>query len=217
MRFFLVLFALAALAFASDTISGQPGGTANYTLPGTDDIYDSYAYNAGEQMDNIGASFGDYAVVDDYNGSTIDMTSYTMWGVTTVSAPSALEIMVVPDDSGVPSAAGPSSQDSYPATSSDTGMTYGSYAIWISVVDASATPVALAAPVWLGTHRAGADNWYPIGGTTVTGTQGYRTVEAGWAWAPFSESLVAGDLFKVLEGNLVALERNTWAGIKNMF
>ena len=215
MKLFVILLAISAMAFASGTLRGGPGGVANYTLPATDAEMDSYAYSAGEQMDNIGASFTDYATIDDYNGPDGELLTYTMWGVTTQTAPTALEIMVVADASGAPSGA-PTSQDSYSATVSDTGMTYGSYAIWLAIVDCSATPIPLAAPLWVSTHRNDGSTWYPIGGTTVTGTEGYRTLAAGWAWEPFSNSLVAGDLFKVLDGN-VSLERNTWAGIKNMF
>ncbi|MCK5840852.1 MAG: hypothetical protein KAH31_01690 [Candidatus Sabulitectum sp.] len=218
MRIFLVLFAVVAISFASGTLRGAPGGEAGYTLPGTDDELDSYAYAAAEQMSTIGASFTDYAVCDDYNGIHAYLETYTTWGVTTGAVPTALEVLIIPDASGAPSTSGPSSQVSYPATLTDTGMTYGSYAIWLAVIDLSATPVEIDAPVWIGPHRNDSVSWYPIGGTTVTGSEAYRTLAAGWAWEPFSNSLVAGDLFKVLEGiPFTALERNTWAGIKNMF
>ncbi len=218
MKVLLVLLSVVAISFASGTLSGTPSGTATYTLPGTDDQLDSYTYNAAEQMNNIGASFDDYAVCDDYNGMHAYLETYTMWGVTTGTAPTALEVMIIPDDSGVPSASGPSSQVSYPATVTDTGMMYGSYTIWLAVIDLSAAPVVIDTPVWIGPHRADGGNWYPIGGTAVTGSEGYRTVAAGWTWTPFSDTLVAGDLFKILEGTpYSALERNTWAGIKNMF
>ncbi len=218
MKLVFVLLAVAALAFASSTISGEAGGVANYTLPSTDDVLDTYAYNAAEQMSTIGASFDDYATVDDYNGADGTVDTYTCWGVTTGAVPTALEIMVVADDAGVPSASGPTSQTSYPATCSDTGMTYGSYAIWLAVVDMSSDPLMVAAPLWIGSHRNDTVAWYPIGGTTVTGSEAYRTEAAGWSWAPFSASLVAGDLFKVIEGTSgSSLNRSTWAGIKNMF
>ncbi len=218
MKLVFVLLAVAAMAFASSTISGEAGGVANYTLPSTDDVLDTYAYNAAEQMSTIGASFDDYATVDDYNGIDGNITSYTCWAVTTVAAPTALEIMVVADDAGVPSASGPTSQTSYPAVCSDTGMTYGSYAIWIAVIDLSADPILAMSPLWIGIHRADGSNWYPVGGTTVTGSEAYRTEVAGWSWAPFSASLVSGDLFKVIEGTpYSSLNRSTWAGIKNLF
>lgn len=218
MRILLVLLAVVAISFASGTLRGAPSGAATYTLPGTDDELDSYAYVAAEQMNNIGASFDDYAVCDDYNGVHAYLETYTTWGVTTGTAPTSLEVMIIADDSGAPSTSGPTTQTAYPTTCTDTGMMYGSYAIYIAVTDLSATPEEIAAPVWIGPHRSDGGNWYPIGGTTVTGSEGYRTLVAGWAWAPFSGSLVAGDLFKVLDGELYnALERNTWAGIKNMF
>lgn len=213
-----MLFGVVAISFASGTLSGAPGGEARYTLPETDDQLDSYAYSAAEQMSTIGASFGDYAVCDDYNGVHANLETYTTWGITTGAVPTELEVLVVPDDAGAPSSSGPSSQVAYPITLSDTGFTYGGYTIWLTVIDLSAAPVEIDATVWIGPHRNDGVSWYPIGGTTVTGSEAYRTLVAGWAWAPFSGSLVAGDLFKVLEGELYnALDRNTWAGIKSMF
>lgn len=218
MRFLVVLLVIAAVSFAAGTLRGGPGGVANYTLPETDDVLDTYAYVAAEQMSNIGASFDDYATIDDYNGVAANINTYTMWGVTTASAPTTLDLMVFADDAGVPTSAGATSMETYPTTSSDTGMTYGSYAIWIAVIDCSAAPVAVMTTDWVGSHRSDGSNWYPIGGTVVTDSEAYRTLAAGWAWEPFSTSLVAGDLFKVIDGTPVSsLERNTWAGIKNMF
>lgn len=153
MKLVFVLLALAALAFASGTITGQAGGVADYAPPATDSTLDSYAYNAAEQMSTIGASFDDYAAVDDYNGISSSIDTYTAWGVTTASAPTALEIMVVADDSG---------------------------------------------------------------GTTVSGSKAYRTLDAGWSWEPFSYSLVEGDLFKIIVGPpYSSLNRSTWAEVKS--
>ena len=218
MKLVIVLLALAALAFASGTITGQAGGVADYAPPATDSTLDSYAYNAAEQMSTIGASFDDYAAVDDYNGISSSIDTYTAWGVTTASAPTALEIMVVADDSGVPSASGPTSQTSYTATLTDTGMIYGGYPIWIVFIELCAAPISVTAPVWIGLHRADGSDWYPIGGTTVTGSEAYRTLDAGWSWEPFSYSLVEGDLFKIIVGPpYSSLNRSTWAGVKSAF
>jgi hypothetical protein len=84
-------------------------------------------------------------------------------------------------------------------------------------MDLSGSPVAVSSPVWLGPHRAAPDSWYPVGGLTITGSEGYRTIAAGWAWQPFSAALEPGDLFKIITYNPTSLERITWAGIKNMF
>lgn len=219
MKLVLVLLSVVAMAFASSTISGEAGGVAHYTLPSTDDTLDSYAYVAAEQLGSIGASFTDYAVVDDYNGVNSEISTYTLWGVTTAAVPTALEVMVVADDSGVPSASGPTSQASYPVTCTDTGMTYGGYTIWLAVIDLSADPIAVSAPVWLGSHRADGSSWYPISGTTVTNSEGYRTLVAGWTWLAISsqDPYTPADLFKIIEGTPTSLTRGTWAGIKNMF
>ncbi len=219
MRYFVLLSVFVAMSFASTSaLRGESGGIPNYTLPGTDDTLDTYAYNATEQMSTIGGSSSATAAVDDYNGINGTIETYTMWGVTTASPPTDLEMMIVPDDSGVPSSAGPSSQDSYPVSCSDTGMTYGGYTIWLVVVDCSASPISVSAPLWLGTHRNDGNNWFPVSGTTVTGIEAYRTVAAGWAWEPYSNEFEAGDLFKIIEGEPEnSLNRNTWAGIKNMF
>jgi len=169
-------------------------------------------------MSNIGASFTDYAVCDDYNGAHNYLETYTTWGVTTGTAPTALEIMIIPDASGAPSTSGPSSQVSYPATVTDSGFLYGSYTIWLAVIDLSAAPVEIDATVWIGPHRNDGVNWYPVGGTTVTGSEGYRTLAAGWTWTPFSESLQPGDIFKILEGPPPpSISKSTWAGIKSGF
>lgn len=220
MKLFAVLLAVTGFAFASATFSGHGGGMGGGAVyPETDDLLDSYAYNEAEQMSTIGASFGDYAAIDDFTyspGNDITLTNYVGWGVTTASTPSALNLLVVEDDGGVPT--GAPDITSYSISAGNTGYTYGGYTIWMVEFDLSSTPV-VDDPVWLGHHREGADSWYPIGGTTVTGSEGYRTTEAGWNWIPFTggpDPLEAGDLFKVIEGT-VSLQRNTWAGIKNMF
>lgn len=220
MRFLLVLLAVAAMSFASGTISGHAGGSGGgFVYVETDDVLDTYAYSAAEQMSTIGASFDDYAAIDDFNyavDTDIALTSYVCWGVTTGAAPTAMELLYVADVSGVPSGA-PISQVSYPIVCTNSGFLYGSYTIWVGEIDLSANP-EVSTPCWLGSHRNDSVNWYPIGGTTVTGSEGYRTLAAGWEWAPFSGSLVAGDLFKVINGTVVSsLERTTWAGIKNIF
>ena len=217
MKFFAILLAVAGMAFASGTLTGSAGGTGGgFTRPGTDDILDSYAYNQAEQMGTIGASFTDYAIIDDYYGGNANMDSYTCWGVTTASVPTDLELMIVADASGVPSGA-PISQDSYSVTTVNSGYTYGSYPIWIATFDFTSSPVYIDSPTWLGSHRNDGSSWYPIAGLTVTNSEGYRTLGAGWAWEPFSNSLEAGDLFKIIEGEPTSLSRDTWAGIKNMF
>ena len=219
MKLAFVLFAVVAMAFASSTIRGEAGGFPTYTLPSTDDILDTYAYNLGEQLSSIGASFDDYAAVDDYNGINANIEMYTLWGVTTGVAPTALEIIVVADDGGVPSASGPTSQVSYPTVCTNSGMTYGGYTIWVAAVDLSGAPLNVTAPVWIGSHRNDTDTWYPVAGTTVTGSEAYRTIVAGWTWLAYSsqDPYTAADLFKVIEGAPTSLSRSTWAGIKNNF
>jgi hypothetical protein len=111
MRILTVLLAVAGMAFAAGTISGRAGGTGGgFWFPETDDLIDSYAYSTGDQMGTIGASFGDYAAIDDFAGAVdvdYSISSYITWGVTTASAPTALELLIVADVSGVPSGAPP--------------------------------------------------------------------------------------------------------------
>lgn len=218
MRYFVVLCSFVTISFAYTALCGEPHGIPNYTLPGTDDILDTYAYNITEQMGVIAGSYGIIAAVDDYNGVNANIHTYTMWAVTTVAPPTTIQMLVVPDDSGVPSAAGPSSQNSYPVSCTDTGITYSGYPIWLSVVDCSAAPIPVSTPIWLGTFRNGSSDWYPVSGTTVTGIEAYRTVTSGWVWEPFSNEFEAGDLFKIIEGEPESsLSRSTWAEIKLMF
>jgi len=223
MKFLVVLLAVAAMGFASDdTLIGHPGGVG-YPMPGTDDTLDTYAYDAGTAFSaSLPASFTDYAVIDDFTEATdadASLDTYTCWAVTTAALPTELEVLVVADASGVPSGA-PTSQSSYTATVTDSGFTFGSYALYVAVIDLTSDPIAVpfGTTVWLGSHRNDGSNWYPSCGTTVTGTEAYRTVAAGWTWEAMSVSIEAGDLFKIVEGTPgSALSRTTWAGIKNMF
>lgn len=222
MIFQLLIFLVIGNASASGSISGHPGGAGGgFVFPETDYYYDSYAYNQSEQMSTIGASFDDYAAIDDFTwgvDGTVYLGGYTCWGVTTGSAPTSLELLVVGDASGTPDGA-PISQDSYPVTCVNSGYTFGGYIIWVAVMDLSSNP-EVATPVWLGSHRADGVSWYPLGGTTVTGSEGYRTLAAGWSWEPFSVSLEAGDLFKVIADYCwwpPAIARTTWAGVKSSF
>jgi hypothetical protein len=224
MKFLLVLLAVAVAGFASDAvITGHPGG-AGYPLPEFDDVLDSYAYNDTTAFStSLPASFGDYALIDDFSEVTLDadasIATYSCWGVTTASPATALEILVVADSSGVPTGA-PISQTSYTAASGNSGFTFGSYPIYLSIVDLSSSPVAVpyGTTVWIGAIRADGSNWYPSCGTTVRGSEAYRTVAAGWSWEAISGSIEAGDIFRVIEGTPgTSLSRTTWAGIKNMF
>lgn len=217
MKSFVFLCAFAAMVFAADdTLTGQAVGTG-YSLPGNDDSYDSYAYNNDEILSSIPASFTDYAVVDDFvhSGFTY-IETYTTWGVTTGAAPTALEVLVVTDSSGPDGA--PVSMNSYPCTATDSGFTFAGYTVWLVSIDLYSIPITIPSglTVWLGTHRNDGVTWYPACGATVTGMEAYRTVAAGWAWEPISASIESGDLFKVLV-LWTALERSTWASIKNSF
>jgi len=221
MKLFVVLLVVASMAFASATFSGEVRGSGGLDLPEVDFVIDSYPYDSGDQMSEIGASFGDYAVCDDCTYETVDtdldITLYYTYGVTTSgSAPTEMTLLVVEDDAGVP-AGEPLSQDAYGVSCANTGFTYGGYTIWAASMDLSSSPVGISTPVWLGPQRTDGNNWYPIGKLTIDGSEGYRTLAAGWAWEPFSQSLVEGDLFKIIEGELAALESNTWGGIKALF
>lgn len=221
MKLFIVLLAVAGLAFASGSLSGRPGGSGGgFVVPETDDQLDSYAYNEAEQLSSIGASFGDYMAVDDFTyGVDADGTvdGYICWGVTTVSAPTELDLLVVADASGMPDGA-PVSQTTYTVTCGDTGYTYGGYTIWVATYDLTPNP-SLSTPVWLGSYRGDGNNWYPVAGTTVSGSEAYRTIVAGTDWLAYSsqDPFTAADLFKVITGTYDSLSRTTWAGIKNMF
>lgn len=213
MKIFVVLVTVVCVAFASDTLRGEPGGVG-YALPATDTVYDSYAYNADEVFSSIPASFGDYAVVDDFGHTWTYIRSYTCWAVTTDSPPTELELLVIADDSGPEGA--PIIQKTYPCAAWDSGFTFASYTVWVTHLDMSTDPLTTYDTVWLGTHRSGG-SWYPACGTTVDGMEGYRTTTAGWNWAPLSSSIQAGDLFKIVRDQTVALERITWAEIKSSF
>ncbi|PIE53412.1 hypothetical protein CSA37_01785 [Candidatus Fermentibacteria bacterium] len=222
MKLLAVLVCVAGLAFASGTLSGEAGGFGGgATAPQTDDELDTYAYNQSEQMSSIGASFGSYATIDDftYGPTDVSIETFTCWGVTTASTPTELELYVVADNNGVPEG-DPVQQPSVSLTCDDTGFTYGSYTVWLAVMDFTGSPVAVTTPVWLGSHRAGgsSDTWYPVGGTTITGSEGYRIESAGGSWVPFSSTSIGeGDLFKTIDGTASFLSRNTWAGIKSNF
>jgi len=219
MRLFVIILAVVGMAFASGTISGEPGGVG-HALPETDDVLDTYAYDTGTSFSTIPAASSDYAVCDDYtasgSGDSI-IDTYTTWAVTTAANPTALELLYIADNSGPDGA--PVSQTSYPAAVSNSGHMFGSYIVWIAVMDLSSDPAVVlnGETVWLGAHRNDGSNWFAGCGTTVAGSEGYRTLAAGWDWAPFSGSLVTGDLFKIIEGIDTSLSRSTWAGIKNMF
>lgn len=220
MKLFVVLLAVASMAFASATFTGEVRGSGGLDLPEVDIEIESYPYDPGDQMSTIGASFGDYAAIDDCNyglDAELWITLYLTYGVSTSgSAPSELALLVVEDDGGVPTGA-PLSQDVYSVTSGNTGYTYGGYTIWQVEMAWSVGEVGISTPVWLGPQRQDGSNWYPIGGLTVTGSEGYRTVAAGWDWQPFSQELEEGDLFKIIEGEPQALQSNTWGGIKALF
>lgn len=219
MKTLFILTVVAGIAVASSpgTLRGEPGGFGNALL-GTDWYYDTYAYDSGTVLSSIPASFSDYAVIDDYNGLNCFPEHYICWAVTTASNPSSLELLLVEDVSGAPSGS-PFSQESYPCTVLNSGFTFGSYTVWITELDLPNEDwLFLESPVWLGSHRNDGNSWYPACGTTVSGSEGYRTVAAGWAWSPFSETIETGDLFKIIDGSPPpAINRNTWAGIKSEF
>ncbi|MCD4707047.1 MAG: hypothetical protein K8S62_04835 [Candidatus Sabulitectum sp.] len=213
-----VIFVVAGMAFAFDSFPGESSGVG-YLLPGTDDVFDSYAYKESEVFSSVPAAYSEFAVCDDFTATgsgDVIIDTYTSWGFTTGSNPAELELLVIADNSGPDGA--PVSQTSYPCTLYDSGFTYAGYTVWVTVMDLSSDPAVVMSgeTVWFGHHRNDGGTWAAGCGTTVTGSEGYRTVASGWAWAPFSESLESGDIFKIVEGS-TSLERSTWAGIKNMF
>ena len=187
-------------------------------LPVIDDMLDSYVFNANEVLLSTGGSYGNLATVDDFtcnNDGNAILNSYTCWGVTTGAVPTTLELLYVEDSGGSPTGA-PVSQETYNVTCTNSGYTSSGYIVWMAELDLSSNPV-VATPCWLGTHRSEGTDWFPMAGTTVSGSEAHLLIEGGgWDWQTFSVSLETGDLFKIV-GGTVALRRNTWAGIKNMF
>ncbi len=219
-RLFVVLFVFCGLSSASDVFDTnrlQANGPVP-DLPVIDDMLDSYVFNANEVLSSAGGSYGDLITIDDFtcagNGSVI-LNSYTCWGVTTGAVPTTLELFYVEDSGGSPTGA-PVSQETYNVTCTNSGYTSSGYIVWMAELDLSSNPV-VSTPCWLGTHRSGGTDWFPMAGSSVSGSEAHLRAEgSGWNWQPFSGSLETGDLFKIV-GGTVALRRNTWAGIKNMF
>ena len=217
-----VLFAFSVTG-ASGTLSGHTGGSGvGFHFPETDYTLDSYMYNESEAMSTIPASYDDYAAVDDFDPYSFDdavLGTYFCWGVTTGAPPTALDLLVVEDNYGNPGGA-PVIQETCSTFLYDSGYLFSGYTIWL--VEMHPTPIYVETPCWLGSQRNDGSTWYVVGGITVSGSEGYRTTAAGWAWAPFSAELEPGDLFKVMTDDWstpwwVSLTRTTWAGVKNSF
>ena len=216
MRLLTLLLALTPIASCSSTLSGEVSGSATYTLPETDDIHDSYVFTEDECLENCPASFSDYATCDDFSlgGSTV-IYGYTHWGVTTGAYPFSLEFLVIDDYMGAPTGA-PVSQESYQCDITNTGFTFGSYPIIMIEMDLE--NLYIDASTWIGARRNDTSAWYPICGSTVSGSEAYRTTAEGWDWQPLSETIAPGDIFRIVEGYPVpAICRKTWAGIKTAF
>ncbi len=212
MRFLMPVLALAVIAFAAPQISGTSSGSGVF-IPETDDIFDSYVYDA-TVCSSIPASFGDYRVVDDFqNSSDVTIGSFIYWGLTTGAVPTSLNLMCFENNAGMPGTE--VFQTSYPITTGPSGFLYAGYTVYTTTMVAS-VPVPANTPHWFGFHRPDANTWYVGIGPIVTGFEAHRTLAAGYAWQPMSSSIQAADLFKVIEGT-VSLDRSTWAGIKNLF
>lgn len=219
MRYLISLLCVVSLAGASGTLTGHTGGSGGgFHFPETDFLLDSYAYNPSQVMSTLGASFGDYAEVDDFDyqyGSQFWLEYYVCWGVTTGSAPVEMDLLYVEDNGGAPYGP-PITQTTYSADCLNSGYTFAGYTIWIAELYLLDNPW-FDSPCWLGAQRNDSGNWYPVGGTAVTGSEAYRTTGSGWAWQPFSSSLEQADLFKIFGNYGLQLQRDTWAGIKNSF
>lgn len=206
-------------AYQTGAVSGASGNSCHPQMVlETDDLLDSYMYNQSEQMSTVGASYGEYATVDDFvltGGSTTTFSSgYTCWGVTTSSTPTTLSFLIVEDSSGHPVGA-PVSQESFPAECIDSGYSFAGYTIWCAHIELPAW-LPIPDPSWIGSHRNDGMDWYPLEGTTIKNSEGYRTI-GSWSWEPFSTSLVPGDLFKIFYGTSSSLDRCTWGEIKGSF
>ena len=210
---------VVSVASASGTLTGHAEGEGGgFVFPETDMVMDSYAYNPGQVMSQLGASFGNYAEVDDFHyqyGPGFWLEYYICWGVTTASPPTHLQLLAVDDNNGVPDGA-PISQTLYTVDCLNSGYTFAGYTIWATELYLLDNP-DFTSPCWFGAYRADGSSWYPVGGTTVTDSEAYRTTSVGWEWQPLSGSLGAGDLFKILGNYQLPLERETWAGIKSSF
>lgn len=218
MKYVFVLLAVAGMAFASSildspTMEGVSGGEGGY-FPGTDDYFESYIYDA-TVCSSIPSSANDYRVVDDFQPTIdVNMTQFAYYGITTGAVPTALELMYFADNAGVPG--DEVSQTSYDVTTTNTGFTYAGYVVYKADMTVD---FALSAGVyWFGFHRNDGDTWYVGIGPCITGYEAYRTLAAGYAWAPLSASIQGADLFKELQGTPQgALQQSTWAGIKTQF
>lgn len=213
MKYLALCLVLSFAVMASPQLRGVSEGTGSF-FPETDDTFDSYVYGP-DVCTTIPASFGDYRVVDDFV-TAVDVTfgSFVYWGVTTAAVPTTLNIMCFENNAGVPGTE--VFQTNNPITTAASGFTFAGYTVWTSTMNVS---FAMSAGTrWFGFHRPDANNWYVGLGTTVTGSQAYRTTVAGYAWVPVSTDPAIGpaDLFKVISGT-TALTRTTWAGVKVLF
>lgn len=214
----ILVFLCLASSYSPDLsiLTGEGGITGEVVpFPETDDIVDSYAYNQAEQMSTIAGSFSECATIDDFDmgspAEDIFICGYNCWGVTTSSIPTTLEFLIVEYSGGQPVGA-PLSQETYSVQCIDTGFTYYEYTVWYACLDLPDF-LDIPHPCWLGSHRNDGMDWFPIGGLTVSGSEGYRT-QGGWSWEPFSSSIEYGDLFKIIYGSTSDLDRYTWAKIK---
>ncbi len=209
----LLLVTATALFAAGPTLSGESSGEG-FWFPATDDIIDTYAYDENV-CSSIPASFDDYRVVDDFVATgSVELTGFTYWIVTTGSVPTELLLISYADDGGTPG--NELGQDSYAVTTAASGYVYAGYTVYVTNM-----PVSIsvdAGTYWFGFYRSdGGETLYVGIGPTVTGAEAHRTVAAGYAWEPMSNSIVAADLYKTIEGNTTALDSETWGSIKGIF
>ena len=216
----LVIVSLAvilAVSFADSTWEGHTEGV-HIPLPPTDDIIDTNAYDEEHVFSTAFAIFTNFWVADDFTPDYMaDIEILTIWTVTTTTNPAAIEVFFYNDV-----APGPGvvlwTQLTTDITWTDSGVTFAGYTIYIcemSLPNADYFTVNGGTTYWVTAHRSDGQNLYSIHDDEVEGTECYRDIGSGWV--PGSTTgYAATDMFRIIEGT-IALDRNTWGGLKTLF
>lgn len=221
-----MLVALVGTAFASDLcIEGGINGEYYGGIIATDDIIDSYAYNASQAYTSAYANFApdatqNYITADDFQ-ITVDasIAELLYWMVNTDANghPTVVDVFLYAD-----AAPGPGAELQFTTgtvVSTITTIPWGTKWVYECMITLN-TPFTfdLGTTYWTAPLRNDGTfgTWYCLVGNVIRGAECYLWYNGIWqAWS--TQGYPAQDMFRVMYGSTTPLERNSWGAIKTIF
>jgi hypothetical protein len=219
----LVVFVCVAVFTVPAVAAGH--ATASITLPSTDDVIDTNAFNAAHLYGEPFGIYSAYWTADDFIASSdVEISKLTYWVVTSAAPPTSVDIVFW--DDGAP---GPGTElASYSVSGSDlsltiTGITVSGYPVYILEASLPTGDYFFAfggLTYWTAVQRSTGGDLFAVMDDQVRNEECYRITSSGGPWVAGSTvgSNPPTDMFRIIEGQAAsAFQESSWGAIKAGF